>query len=77
MALSRRLPPAVYGTKQGTRASINDRSTWRAAELKDRVSRAGFVLALEIVDFLREWLQTHIKGTDKRYRECFNRHRLN
>jgi hemerythrin len=50
--------------------------TAKALELQARADGAGFILTLEIVDFLRAWLQNHIMGTDKRYQACFNEHGL-
>jgi len=50
--------------------------TAKALELQARADRAGFILTLEVVSFLRAWLQNHIMGTDKRYQACFNEHGL-
>jgi len=54
----------------------HDAFSTKAMELKDRVQKAGFVLTMEILDFLRSWLKNHIQGTDKRYEECFHGHGL-
>jgi len=46
---------------------IHDSFSRKAVDLKNQLSEDGFVLSLDVLNFLRDWLVDHIQGTDRKY----------
>lgn len=46
---------------------IHDKFTRYALDLKNQLSVDGFVLSLDVLNFLRDWLIEHIQGEDRKY----------
>ena len=50
--------------------------TRKANELAKRADGNGFILTMEIMEFLRDWLKNHIMGTDRGYIASMQQHGL-
>lgn len=46
--------------------------TRQAKELKERFDRGEVAITVNVMNFLKEWLQSHILGTDKKYGPFLN-----
>jgi hemerythrin len=51
----------------------HDQFTTKTLELQARMDKRGFVLTLEILNFLRDWLRDHILKVDMEYSSHFTR----
>lgn len=72
-ALEERLLQAVgYPLLSGHKAE-HDAFSQKAFALQEEIRSDGFLLTLEILNFLKDWLQTHILGTDMLYVEHLRR----
>ena len=56
--------------------SEHERFAATVLDLQGRTNAAGFVLALDILHFLQEWLQNHMINVDKAYAAHFAEHGL-
>lgn len=50
--------------------------TKKLKDLTKRYDTNSFEISYELVDFLEDWLLTHVKDHDKKYTKCFNDHGL-
>lgn len=48
----------------------------KVLEFKNGFNSGDLNLTVEVMNFLSDWLQNHIKGTDKKYSQFFNEHGL-
>ena len=44
----------------------------KVSEFKNSFDGGQLALTIEVMNFLKDWLKTHIKGTDKKYGPFFN-----
>ena len=44
----------------------------KAIEVQNQLKEDGFVLSLDVLNFLRDWLKNHIMGTDRKYINFFH-----
>lgn len=50
----------------------HDDLTKKAIELRDNLKAGKAVISVEVMSFLKDWLNKHILGTDKRYTAFLN-----
>jgi hemerythrin len=44
----------------------------KVSDFKQGFDKGGMTVTIEVLYFLRDWLQSHIKGSDKKYSAFFN-----
>ena len=44
----------------------------KVSDFKNGFEKGKLSLSIEVMNFLSDWLQNHIKGTDKKYSQFFN-----
>jgi hemerythrin len=49
----------------------HDKFAAKAVDLQERLNERTLVLSLEVINFLKDWLSSHILATDKKYVPCF------
>lgn len=57
-----------YTAHKGEHAKLTE----KVLDLKKRFEQGAPVLTVEVMNFLKEWLQNHIIGTDKKYGPFLN-----
>jgi hemerythrin len=55
----------------GEHRKAHDAFRAKAAELRQKSQEQTFIMTIEIVNFLKDWLQKHIGGVDRQYVTCF------
>jgi hemerythrin len=56
--------------------SEHEKFTAQALDLQKRSREDGFILSLDILNFLKNWLAEHLIATDKKYVDFFQEHGL-
>lgn len=56
--------------------NIHDGFVQKVVMFKSKFDKGTESISIDLMHFLSDWLIKHIKGTDKKYTECFNKHGL-
>ena len=48
----------------------------KVTDFKDGFEKGSIGLTIQVMNFLSDWLQNHIRGTDQKYSAFFNKHGL-